>query len=242
MPRHKKTAENTAERLVGWSRGFFIGLTGMVVKFLRPYTQHILVRHSANIISTSRVVASIWASLYLYRSTTVPGTWFWIGVIIVIMASDGIDGTLARRLKIVSLFGALVDPFADKILIGSLITGLIFKFGSLTFTLLAVSLLLVELGNVIAGYIGGRKALQLGRPEKAGASNWGKLKFGGECLTVLTGWVFLPYGRVTVVVCSVLVGGTIILAAKSLQGYTRKIIAANIYAQTSTARIVVPVP
>ncbi len=227
MSRHKKAAENTAEWLVGCSRGFFIGLTGSTVKLLRPHTQHTLVRNSANIISVARLVASIWVAPCLYRATTILGTWFWVGVIVVVMASDGIDGTLARRLKIVSLFGALVDPFADKVLIGSLIIGLAFKFESPVFTGLAVVLLLVELGNIIAGFIGGRKARKLAHPEKAGAGTWGKLKFGGECSVVLIGWALLPYSQVINILCSVLLAGTIILAVKSLQGYVRKIRIAN---------------
>lgn len=51
-------------------------------------------------------------------------TFGWVGLILFIVAAltDVLDGHLARRRKIVSDFGRIADPFADKILIcGSLV-------------------------------------------------------------------------------------------------------------------------
>lgn len=42
---------------------------------------------------------------------------FAAGLFIVAAATDALDGHLARRWNVVSLFGRVVDPFADKILI-----------------------------------------------------------------------------------------------------------------------------
>ena len=53
-----------------------------------------------------------------------PLRWWAAGLFIFGMATDGIDGWLARRLNAVSNFGKLMDPIADKVLTGSAIVTL----------------------------------------------------------------------------------------------------------------------
>ena len=50
---------------------------------------------------------------------------WWAAVLfIVAIASDGIDGYLARRYKLVSDFGKIMDPVADKVITGAAFIGL----------------------------------------------------------------------------------------------------------------------
>jgi len=50
--------------------------------------------------------------------------WWAAGLFIVAIATDGIDGWIARRYKIVTDLGKLLDPIADKVLTGFAFIGL----------------------------------------------------------------------------------------------------------------------
>lgn len=52
------------------------------------------------------------------------GRWFSTAIFIVIMASDGIDGAIARRRGLITNFGKLLDPIADKALLGGALVSL----------------------------------------------------------------------------------------------------------------------
>lgn len=61
------------------------------------------------------VVILAWAG----RDTDLGAAWLWLGAGLFVVAgvTDAADGYLARRWNAVSVFGRIVDPFADKILI-----------------------------------------------------------------------------------------------------------------------------
>lgn len=52
------------------------------------------------------------------------GRWFSTAIFIVIMASDGIDGAIARKRGLITNFGKLLDPIADKALLGGALVSL----------------------------------------------------------------------------------------------------------------------
>lgn len=68
------------------------------------------------------------------------------GIFFLLLAStDAIDGSLARTTKRVTRFGMLFDPFADKMLIGSLVFLLVFRHVNywLAFATLAVEFVFI---------------------------------------------------------------------------------------------------
>ncbi len=74
----------------------------------------------ANLITVARIAIApvfLWA-LYIYF---VPGEivgWYLVAAFVLISATDGLDGAIARRRNIVTKLGKLLDPIADKVLIG----------------------------------------------------------------------------------------------------------------------------
>ncbi|MBR3152093.1 MAG: CDP-alcohol phosphatidyltransferase family protein [Clostridia bacterium] len=85
--------------------------------------------------------------------------------IIILFLSDSIDGTLARKFKVQSLYGSFMDTIADKALIGILLIMLLVD---------SIDILLVMLiGEVIISII---NVVGIFRGKKANASLWGKIK------------------------------------------------------------------
>lgn len=73
-----------------------------------------------NAITIARILTVpffIW-SLVAVSENESPLRWFSELIFIVIMASDGIDGAIARKRGIVTDLGKLLDPIADKALLG----------------------------------------------------------------------------------------------------------------------------
>lgn len=73
-----------------------------------------------NAITLARILAVpffIW-SLVSIENDESPMRWFSVLIFIVIMASDGVDGAIARRKGLVTNLGKLLDPIADKALLG----------------------------------------------------------------------------------------------------------------------------
>jgi CDP-diacylglycerol--glycerol-3-phosphate 3-phosphatidyltransferase len=79
-----------------------------------------------NAITMARILAVpffIW-SLVAISDNESPMRWVSELIFIVIMASDGIDGAIARKRGIVTDLGKLLDPIADKALLGGALVAL----------------------------------------------------------------------------------------------------------------------
>ena len=80
-----------------------------------------------NIVSMSRLVAvPILIVIFVFwgDQQIFPNPWFWwvvLGIFSIGMATDAIDGYLARKLDSVTIFGRMIDPLIDKILIQSML-------------------------------------------------------------------------------------------------------------------------
>lgn len=84
-----------------------------------------LIFNLPNIITMARILCVpffIW-SLFAIDADS-QGRWFSTAIFIVIMASDGIDGAIARRRGLITNFGKLLDPIADKALLGGALVSL----------------------------------------------------------------------------------------------------------------------
>lgn len=78
-----------------------------------------------NIITMARILCVpffIWSLFAIDPDSQ--GRWFSTAIFIVIMASDGIDGAIARRRGLITNFGKLLDPIADKALLGGALVSL----------------------------------------------------------------------------------------------------------------------
>jgi len=78
-----------------------------------------------NIICVVRLVGAL--SLFYFAITQNLG--YFVGIFVVLRLSDRVDGRLARWLKQRSDFGARLDSFADSVLYGSLLFGLLWLKG-----------------------------------------------------------------------------------------------------------------
>jgi CDP-diacylglycerol---glycerol-3-phosphate 3-phosphatidyltransferase len=96
--------------------------------------------------------------------------YYLIGAIVFLLVAftDAIDGSMARTRNQVTNFGKLFDPLADKILIGSLILLLVFRYYNCW---LGVAILSLEFAFIL-GAIFFRYKYKTNR----GANFWGKMK------------------------------------------------------------------
>ena len=69
----------------------------------------------SNLLSASRFVIAIPLSLALYNGWT----WWILGLTLLASATDFLDGYFARKYNEVSELGKIIDPVADKVLVGA---------------------------------------------------------------------------------------------------------------------------
>jgi len=78
-------------------------------------------RHIPNAITMTRAAMAIafFVVLSFYRAPNHGVAWLWLAMSLFIAAamSDVLDGWLARRWQVVSLFGRIMDPLCDKLLV-----------------------------------------------------------------------------------------------------------------------------
>lgn len=108
------------------------------------------------------------------------------GLFVLAIVTDSVDGLLARRQNLVTDFGKLVDPIADKILIGGALVALSL-LGELPWWVTVV-ILVREIGITVYRFI----AL---RDRVIAASIWGKLKTVVQAVAIgvalVPFWTFL---------------------------------------------------
>jgi CDP-diacylglycerol---glycerol-3-phosphate 3-phosphatidyltransferase len=78
------------------------------------------VLNAANLVTLGRILITP-VFLWFLLSTYKPGdnlNWILLAAFILIAASDGIDGAIARKQNTVTKLGKILDPIADKILLG----------------------------------------------------------------------------------------------------------------------------
>lgn len=101
-----------------------------------------------------------------------------VGIIafLLVAFTDAIDGSLARTRNKISNFGKLFDPLADKLLIGSMVLLLVFKYFSFW---LGIATLGLEIVFIVSAFITQYKFKSI-----RGANLWGKIKMILQCSAV----------------------------------------------------------
>jgi cardiolipin synthase len=77
-------------------------------------------KHIPNLLSAARVVLAPWVIVLLLRGDFVSVLWWFLFAAI----TDALDGWLARRLRVESALGQMLDPVADKLLLSGVFVAL----------------------------------------------------------------------------------------------------------------------
>ena len=136
-----------------------------------------------NIITMARILfvpLFIW-TLVEFSNPESPMRWISVLTFIIIMASDGVDGAIARKRGLITNLGKLLDPIADKALLGGALVTLS-VLGEVSWWVTAI-IMVRELGITAYRFVVIRK-------EVVAASSGGKLKtiFQG----IMVGFVVSP--------------------------------------------------
>lgn len=98
-----------------------------------------------NLLTIFRIVA-IPAIIWLVFIDHNVARWFAFALYVVACVTDYFDGYLARKMNIVSDLGRMLDPIADKLLVGTLIIAFAYSGEfSLTLTWLAIAIMFREI-------------------------------------------------------------------------------------------------
>jgi len=164
----------------------------------------------ANYVTLSRIALSGLVAYLILNGHRIGG----ILVFLVAASTDGIDGWVARKNKIISDLGKILDPIADKILIASTlictIVFLDFRLWWIFVPVLIEEMILIALGS--AGFYYREKIGQ-----KLGSNWFGKFKFGSHCfiagfLLVFSkswyqGWGWLNLTILSLTILAIILGG-----------------------------------
>jgi len=141
-----------------------------------------------NKITMARVfLIPIFLFVYLAKPLgEVPNLWLAIFIFTVAAVTDAVDGHLARKYKLVTNFGKLMDPLADKLLVCSALVAYV-ATGSLSGQL-AVWAVIIMISREF--YVSGLRMLALEQNKVLAASRGGKTKTGLQIALVIV--VLLP--------------------------------------------------
>ena len=142
----------------------------------------------ANAITVLRILLApvfLWF-LYFYFTPAEIVNWFLLAAFVLVAATDGIDGAIARKTQTISKLGKLLDPIADKVLIG----GAFFVMSLLDVIpwWVTVAILVREIGMTIY-------RLMVIKDRVIPASSGGKFKTVLQCIAI--GWFISPLNVLT---------------------------------------------
>ena len=140
-----------------------------------------------NMITMIRLVMTVFVFVLLELHANAPAAeqtmvlpWIAFSLFMIAAVSDFLDGYLARKWNMVSAFGRIADPFADKILIsGTMISLLHFEVATAVLTHWYVVVVIARefLVTAIRGYVESTG-------QAFGADRLGKWKMVSQCWTV----------------------------------------------------------
>lgn len=168
-----------------------------------------LKKNIPNIITTLRLILAFCIPfIYINGYTT-------LAIIIFIIAafSDGIDGYLARKWDVVSLYGKMIDPLADKLLS----IGMLVLLANKTKPLLFVPLIMEGFITIIGLIMTYKSNKQIDIEEV------GKVKTAVLFPTIFIALLSLKYINLKILLMP-LVGATTILQILTVKEYTKQLV------------------
>lgn len=112
-----------------------------------------------------------------------------LGLFIIAVITDFLDGYLARRYQMVTNFGRIADPFVDKVLVcGSFV---FFVSWPQMHDFMPAWMLVVILGREFI--ISAIRAFAEARNIPFGSSLWGQHKMTIQCITIIWGFIYLGH-------------------------------------------------
>ena len=132
--------------------------------------------NSITAVRIALVPVFVWLLVGANTSVTSLGRWLALAIFVIAISTDGLDGYLARKRGLVTNLGKILDPIADKALIGGALIALS-ALGEVDWWLTAL-LLVRELGITFYRFAVIRKRI-------VAASGGGKLKTVLQAVTVV---------------------------------------------------------
>jgi len=177
-----------------------------------------------NKITLARVfMIPVFLFVYLAQPLSdVPNSWLAIAIFTIASITDAIDGYIARKYKLVTNFGKLMDPLADKLLVCSALVAYVAS-GSLSgqFAIWAVIIMISR-----EFYVSGLRMLALEQNIVLAASRGGKTKTGLQIALIIVvllpvqmlsfDWLFTAHNCVVLVLLAL----TTIVSVWSVVDYT----------------------
>jgi CDP-diacylglycerol--glycerol-3-phosphate 3-phosphatidyltransferase len=153
---------------------------------IRPWISHIPVVNLPNAITLSRLVLT---AVFVAGTAFETALGHWIALISFVIAaiSDFVDGWLARKLGLVTPMGKLLDPLADKILVGAAFVYL----SAEGFCPVWVTVMILAREFLVTGL----RQIAMEAGQVLAADNLGKWKTGLQltfCITCLVWFCFGP--------------------------------------------------
>ena len=103
-------------------------------------------------------------------SNKIPNNIFWATVVFIVASiTDYFDGMLARRLKVISNFGKIMDPLADKILVISALIAISIKLNYISIIVVIIIVVREIAVSILRNYY-------MKKDIYIAANIWGKLK------------------------------------------------------------------
>jgi CDP-diacylglycerol--glycerol-3-phosphate 3-phosphatidyltransferase len=127
-------------------------------------------RHLPNALTIFRIILTpVFIILAFYVHSTPALYWAWL-VFVVAALTDWLGGALARKLNVISNFGKIWDPLADKFIVLSALAALVWKAPFHLHWLIFVIILLREVAVTVMREVYAKQQIIIA------ADKWGKLK------------------------------------------------------------------
>ena len=143
-------------------------------------------KHIPNILTMFRILLVPYFLWLTYFSQPINYS-IWITVVFIIASiTDYLDGMLARKYNVISNFGKIMDPLADKLLVVSALFAL---YSPLKFISLAVVLIIVVrevLITILRDYYA-RKKIYIA------VNNWGKIKTVAQMVGIIAALLYSSF-------------------------------------------------